>query len=449
MKKIGKNQPGADSHSVTEAAAALGISTPTLKRMVAEGRLEGFRTPGGHLRILTESLEAVRDNRQDRLRPLSNASPVLQNRRERLEELTLEAQEHRAQRELQKLRREEQKEAEQREAEAQAREEEAEQRQTEIELERERMEREKAQERRRLYRERAEEQARLEAEEELAAFRERWYDAVSEAVAIPKLAWLTAAQRKEVTEALEAEIERRQPADEPRMVTIIARSLEALLEPLGAEREAQERRERVTKETLWSLPYSATDAEKVRATAAIRDALGRLERSAALTEMRVAAQEAIRPFCQAIDRRLLDARLVSWALEELPWGRTDRDEARVRRECTEILAELPADVAEAEAKEALEPTVAEARREIEQRQAEQQRQARKERLIQGGLAELSTYLSELKNAGEISGEDYWDSDFNAGLKTAVRQGLDAQLTGDESGTEARELAREINDSELE
>ena len=112
MKNIGKNRSVSDSHSASEAAALLGVSIPTLKRMVAEGRLDAFRTPGGHFRITAESIEALREQRQTRPRPVRDASPVLQNRRERLEELTLEAQEHRARRELEKLRREEQEEAE-------------------------------------------------------------------------------------------------------------------------------------------------------------------------------------------------------------------------------------------------------------------------------------------------------------------------------------------------
>ena len=100
VKKAAKIRSGAESLSVSEAAAALGISTPTVKRMVAEDRLESFRTPGGHLRITAESIEAVREQRHVRPRPVREASPVLQNRRERLEELTLEAQEHRARRDL-------------------------------------------------------------------------------------------------------------------------------------------------------------------------------------------------------------------------------------------------------------------------------------------------------------------------------------------------------------
>ena len=94
--------------------------------------------------------------------------------------------------------------------------------------------------------------------------------------------------------------------------------------------------------------------------------------------MRVAAQEAIQPLCIAIEKRLLDERLIEWAIRELPyWGRTDRDEARLRRECAEILEELPIDVSEEEAKEALEPTISETCQEIEERQARKSNAKRK------------------------------------------------------------------------
>jgi hypothetical protein len=417
--------------------------------MVAEERLDAFRTPGGHLRITAESIEAVREQRQARPRPVRDASPVLQNRRERLEELTLEAQEHRARRELEKLRAEEQEEAERQEAEAQAREEEAVQRQAELELEQERLELEKAQEEARQERERAQERQRLEAERELAAFRCRWHAKASESVAAYEYRWLSATQRKEVLEGLEAEIEKRQPPDEPRMVAIIARSVEALLEPLQTDRDAQERRRTLTEEALRSLPYLATEAEKVRATAAIREALRRFGNFANVCEMRVATQEAVQPVRQATEKRLLDERLIKWAVSELPfWGRTQQDEARLRRECAEILAELPLDASEAEGKEALDPTIREACEEIEKRQAEKQRQTRKASLIQSGIADVSSYLLKLKREGEITAEEYWDSEFTADLSESVRRGLQADLSGDETTKEVGELTREIIDHEI-
>ncbi len=64
------------------------------------------------------------------------------------------------------------------------------------------------------------------------------------------------------------------------------------------------------------------------------------------------------------------------AIQQLPWAKTELDALRVRRECAEILADLPEDVTELEAKEALEPTVQEACWDIEQRKARKERQDR-------------------------------------------------------------------------
>jgi excisionase family DNA binding protein len=448
VKESVKIRSSTESYSVSEAARLLGVSIPTLKRMAADGQVEAFKTPGGHHRIVAESIEALREQRRQP-RPVRDPSPVLQIRRERLEELTLEAQEHRARRELEKLRREEQQEAERLEAEAQAREDEAVQREAEIELERERLELERARQRARQEQEQAEEREKREAKQSLAAFRCRWQSKANEALSAYEFQWLSATQRKEVLGGLEAEIEKRQPPDEPRMGTILARSLEALVEPLRAERDAQERRQTLTEEALRSIPYLATEAEKVRATVAIREALRQLDSYADICEMRVAVQEAVEPVRLAVGKRLLDARLLDWAIRELPWSRTDRDETRLRRECAEILAELPLGTSEAEGQEALETTIREASAEIEKRQAEKDRQTRKASLIQHGIAEVSSCLLELKREGEISDEDYWDSEFTAHLKEAVRRGLDVDLTGDETATEVEAMVREIIDEELE
>jgi len=439
VKNTDKNQSGRQSYSVSEAATVLGVSIPTLKRMAREGRINSFRTPGGHLRILAESIENVREHRQTQPRPVRDASPVLQNRRERVEELTLEAQEHRARRELARLQQEEQKEAETQEAEAEAREQAAAQREAELEIERER-----------LRQDRTKEMRRREAESEVAAFHCRWLDEANTAISAREYSWLSPSQRKEILEGLEAEIEKRHPTDEHRMATILKRSLESLVEPFQRHQQAQEKRQRVTEHALRNLPYSATGAERVRVTAAIRDALRRLDDDADECEMRVTAQEAIQPLCIAIEKRSLDERLIEWATRELPyWGQTDRDEARLRRECAEILQELPADITDAEAKEALEPTISEIAEEIEERQAQKQRDTQKANLIQEGVAEVSHYLWQLKQDGEISPEEYLDYDLRADLQEAVRDELESELSGEETTKEVKALVREIIDEELE
>ena len=366
MKNTGKNRSHVESISASEAAALLGVSIPTLKRMVAEGRLESFRTPGGHLRILAESVDTLRESKRERFRPVRDASPVLQNRRERLEELTLEAQEIRAKRELAKLQREQQEEAEQQQAEEEEREQEAAERQAELELEREQLEHERAQE-----------QARKEAQRNTIAFRCRWLEEADQVLVTPECRWLSAAQRKQIIEAVEVEIEKRQPSDAPRMAVILAHTITALMEGFQAGEEVQKQRERAIDGALWRLSCFATDQEKARATRAAREAIRQLNENADEKELRASAEEAVRPIQQSIERRLLKERLLQWAIQQLPWARTEPDALRVRRECAEILAELPEDVSELEAQEALEPTVEEACTDIEQRKARKERRSTK------------------------------------------------------------------------
>jgi excisionase family DNA binding protein len=427
-----------ESYSVSEAARILGVSVPTLKRMAADGQVEGFRTPGGHLRIVAESIEALREQRPQ-ARPTREPSPVLTNRRERVEELALEAQELRAKREIAKLQAEQEADVQRQEQEAEAQEIQAER---EAEASRLRRERLRLQEGR--------ERERREAERQLAAFRSRWLEKATKILAAQELSWLSAGQRKEILDAAEAEINARQPHDEPRMTEIVTHAIAALVGPYSAQRQARERRDRIVEDTLRRLSYLATEAERVRATVAIRDAFRRFETFEDVCEMRVAAQEAVEPVRQAVEKRLLDERLIKWAVSELPfWGRTEQDESRLRRECAGLLAELPQDVSEAEAQEALEPTIREASQEIEERQARKQREEQKANLIRQGVAEVPNYLWRLKRDGEISSEEYWDSDLRADLQHAVKDKLEADLTGQETTKEVEELVRDIIDNELD
>lgn len=61
---------------------------------------------------------------------------------------------------------------------------------------------------------------------------------------------------------------------------------------------------------------------------------------------------------------------------------------------------------------------------------------------------VSHYLWQLKEGGEISSDEFWDSDFRADLQAAVREELQSELSGDESAMEAKELARDIIEDEL-
>jgi len=422
---------------MSEAVAVLHMSIPTIKRMVAEGQLEAYRTPGGHLRILAESAQAVREGRQGQTRPVRDASPVLHNRRERLEELTLEAQELRAKRELEKLRREQADEEAERQEEAEAQEQEADDRLKALAVEQARIERQVTQE-----------EQRREAEQELIAFQRRWLEAATELLTAKEPRWLAAAQRKEILDTLEAEITKRHPQDEPRMIQILGHAIVAVVERFTAERQARDRRNRIVEDALRRLSFFATDSERAQAAAAIRESLAHLPGDAEEFEVRAAAEEGVRPMRQAVEKRLLDERLTEWAVRQLLWGSADRDKARLRRECAEILAELPPDASEAEAKEALEPTIREARKGIDERQASKRREQQKASLIQQGVAEISSYLWRLKEDGEITTEEYWDSDFTDGLKRTVREQLERALSGEETATAVDEAVHKIIEAKL-
>src|SRR5439155_12100947 len=213
--------------------------------------------------------------------------------------------------------------------------------------------------------------------------------------------------------------------------------------------QALNRRQNAAQVALWRLPALATDCEKAQASEAVRKALAALPDEAKDFELRGAADQAIQPICQSVGKRLLGERVTTWAVRELPWQSDDRDKARVRRECAEILAELPQDVTEAEAKEALEPTIREARQEIEDRQARKRREEQKPRLMQHGLAEISPYLWQLNQDGEITTEEYLDSDFKADLERTVKAELERALSGEETAKEVEETVHEIIDAELE
>ncbi len=108
------------SYSPTNAAAVLGVSVPTIRALVARGQLASFRTPGGHIRIPSESVAAYRDGRPNRTNPANPTSTALQGRRDNLESFRLETEELRVKRDLRKIQEEEQEVENRHKAEAQA-----------------------------------------------------------------------------------------------------------------------------------------------------------------------------------------------------------------------------------------------------------------------------------------------------------------------------------------
>lgn len=228
--------------SVSEGARLTGLAVRTIKCMVAEKKLKALRSPGGHLRVKRADLDRL-------LRPESavsvSTSSVLQIKRERVEELSLELQETRARRALRKLN-EEDAEADRRRGEAQRAEMLANKRAlAELRLQQKRD---------------AEERKRAKLSRQREDFR-RWWMRWANRV-LPE--WLPTSQEETVTEAVErAGCNPREPEADVRRVldATIARAVA----PFRAEREAWTRRERLIEDVVRWMPFfGGKDADKAR-----------------------------------------------------------------------------------------------------------------------------------------------------------------------------------------
>lgn len=379
-KKRAKNEDFAASMSVTEAGIKLGVTTQSVRNWIGSGDLESFQTPGGQVRIFSESIESLISRQHVPAKGQAKPSSVLQAKREEVEELSLEVQKQRTKRELEKLERETREEEEERQ-EAKKAEQEAEERKRE-ELRAERA-REAAQ--------RASDREREKKQQALISFRSRWYSKATQALSAYQ--WLSPGHRKEFVDVLEAEVKKRDLEDEPRMPEIIALAVEAIIQPLRAARELEEARQSFRKRMLEDLPADATDEER--------------------TAVRVAILQA-------------EAELLTFA-DAYKFQATVRDAVeRVRK-------------------------AAQQRR--EERQAEDLRKLRRDlqlpNLIHKALLEVPEYWLKLRQRGEISREDFKDTEYLDKLRKIVRAKLEVDLTGDEDDQRIKELVAEIIEGEFD
>jgi len=235
-------QASADSVPVAEVARLLGVSVRTVKRLCSQGNLRSFRTAGerGHLRVSRADVEAFRQG-SGGVPPVA-PSNVLQARREHVAELLLEGDELRARRGLEKLRREEVEERTRLREDAKAQRRQIEQQAEALRLEQDRLAGEQALERR-----------QRETERIAAEFHSRWLDVAHDLVLGKKVfdgrwpnlefVWLSAAQQKQLLDALEAEVRKHQPSDEPRMAGILGATAKALVEPWRVGKEQRDARQ--------------------------------------------------------------------------------------------------------------------------------------------------------------------------------------------------------------
>ena len=275
---IGPSGVKPEALSVADAAKALGVSGRTIKRMIAAGELSAFRTRGGHLRIAIESVKAVKG---ESLRAVSNPSAVLQNRRERVEELNLEAQELRAERQLEDLRREQKEKESDRRAEAETLRQDQKDRARALVVDRQRIKRQET-----------EEHERHRAAEEAQSRKERFVSSWLEVglALIPDGA--PAKARLDGASKLKDFLQECHPTNEMQLLRMVTATVSEALAPWRREQEVAA----ILEDARQLLPYAAREEWwELKAKQAALSAIDDLGDSASMEQIRTAAILAIKP----------------------------------------------------------------------------------------------------------------------------------------------------------
>ena len=269
-----------ESLSAGEAARELGVSPRTLRRLCSLGRLPSFLTPGGQVRVWRNHLDAYLQGLPPKA--AGPPSPVLENKREALQGLSLELQERRLRRDLRKLDDEDADAERERAASI-----EAEGLRDKVALEQFRLQRENiAQER-----ERQREQLAVDQE------RQQWIDS-----------WLEYALRSlprdvprevvsDVREAVEGALSTIEASRSQSIVQhLVAGAIETGLKPWRRQQEIEKSIQHARKELPWQVQtlsdWSPPNEWEVRAMSAARDAIAKLVLGAPLGEVRAAAIQA-------------------------------------------------------------------------------------------------------------------------------------------------------------
>lgn len=423
------------SYSLSDAAALLGVSVPTVRGLLARGTLVSFRTPGGHLRIPSESIAAYREGRPNRTNPAITPSVSVQNRRDNLEALRLESEELRVRRDLRKLQAEEREGENQRRAEAQA---------TALSRKEEREARrvEKARE----VEARRQREAEAEASHRRRQWGTRWTDYALNLV--PKDA--PRGLELDVHQAAADALTTLDPDQPERIVERIVRAaVDRALEPWKRRKEI----EKIIQESVNNLPFAARGLFKpteweVRAHAAAADSVTQTGESSPLTKIREAVNAAVgrvadeyeAACAQENHRKTVQSVLASRPLLiELSAGEREDAESSVRDE----LAKLPVGTTRQQMERARDAALA----------AYVARNAALG-VADRYLAHVGVYLEELSDPHPHTGE--WDlgdiferARLAEKLKQKLRPGLIRHLVAEPLDEDAaREFIEECVDREL-
>lgn len=430
------SQDDPESVPIADAARALGISVRTAKREGETGRLHSFRTGGGHWRVLKSDLEAFKQGIPN---PTPGpASSVLQNRREGVEELRAELDKRKLERELKKLDTEDARAERERAEAARTQRLAAKAQLKELTLQAGRD---------------AERRRAVDREEARAKWRRDWINGARKEFP----AWLSVEQEQILLASVETELGLWGMGDSQDSVGhSLDRTIERVVAPWRAQREARAGRETLIQHATWGLPLGATEADKARAVASARAALSNVPLSASDAEVRLALDEALAPIKESIEKtqtRARRERLIEGAGRSLPWSATEADKAQATAAVRAALANLPLRASQTEEQTIISPAIALIRQAIEERAATQQQQAKRESqkkgLVSYGVLCVPTYIQELRDNDEIDSDASEDVDWIADLQDAVRRKIENEFDGTESYEDAKQVAREIVATELE
>jgi excisionase family DNA binding protein len=431
-------QVGAESVPIAEAARLLGMSVRTAKREMETGRLRSFRTSGGHWRVLKSDVEAFR---QGITTPASAPAPsVLQNKREGVEELRAELDKRKLERELSKLDAEDAKTNRERDEVFRTQRLTVKAKLADVRLQRETN---------------AQQQDRERRQRERDQWRRAWINGARKEFP----AWLSVEHEQALLASIETELGLWDMEDAQESIGhALDRTIERVIAPWRAEREARARREQTVQSAVSLLPWGATDSDKARAVASVRAALSTVPLEARDSEVRVALDGVLAPVIESIlksQTRARRERLMESAAHSLrAWNSTEADKVHATAAVRSALADLPLGAAQTEEHNAVAAALAPIKRSIEERAAAQReresRERKKPNLISFAVFHACNYLDEQFENGDIdldAGEDF--DDVRRNVAAAVQSTLEEELTGDESQDEANRIACKIVDEELD
>jgi excisionase family DNA binding protein len=379
---------------ISEAAVMLALSERHVRRLADQKDLPS-RRKGGRRQVLSSAVEALAERRNvEGPAAITQASPILQAKRDRIQELLLEAAELRAKREIKKMREEE----------------------GDSGLDRRQKKQELAIAQQRLTAESTREAEKRERERRQVEINNWRAGHVRRAMADAPV-WLSLQQHESVLSALRIFISDFNPEHESKITQLLAAEIKRLCVPLRNERDILAQRDALmTRSIFIQLPSDANANEKVQAAQRLRADLSILPLTASDSEVKSVITAGLESIQMTIKRRVDNERAESEARIAEERKRTERERSERERECQR-----------------------------------RQRKSHGDELASHAASHVVGYLSQLLAKGEISRTEFYDSELTDYLVKVVRDAAVAEFTGREEETfaDAHELCEQVVDEELD